>query len=166
MTPWEATSHLEDPLTRGVLPRRLAAAVVDAAVLALLSGLAWLLLTALGILTLGLGFHLLALLPVIPFAYHLTFIAGRSGATPGQSALGLAVRRNDDLGRPTLWQAFVWTLGFYLTVAAGVIWFAAALLTTRRRTLHDLASGLVVLRTRALTGGAGFWNMPPGRPRS
>ena len=45
------------------------------------------------------------MLPFVPFCYHLLFVAGRASATPGQQALGLVVRRNDDLGRPTPVQA-------------------------------------------------------------
>ena len=39
-----------------------------------------------------------------------------------------------------------------------------ALFTVRRRTLHDLLSGLVVVRSRALTRGLASWNMQGGSP--
>jgi uncharacterized RDD family membrane protein YckC len=74
------------------------------------------------------------------------------------------VRRNEDLGQPSALQALVSTLVYYLTVALGVIWMAIALLTVRHRTFHDIASGLVVVRARALTPPSAFWNMPPGGP--
>jgi uncharacterized RDD family membrane protein YckC len=49
-----------------------------------------------------------------------------------------------------------------------VIWLAAALITSRHRTLHDLVSGLVVVRngalSRTLTATAGFANMQRGSP--
>ena len=106
-----------------------------------------------GLLTLGLGLPLLGVLPFVPFCYHLLFVAGPSSATPGQQALGLVVRRNDDLGRPTLAQAFVFTLVFYVTLATTGLLLLIALFTVRRRTLHDLASGLVVVRAHRLRGG-------------
>jgi uncharacterized RDD family membrane protein YckC len=82
-------------------------------------------------------------------------------ATPGQAMLGLIVRRNDDLGRPSFAQALVSVIGFYITIAFGVIWLAVALLTVRRRTFHDMVSCLVVVR--ALQPPAGYWSMPgPG----
>ena len=65
-------------------------------------------------------------------------------------------------------QAFVFTLVFYLTLAATGLLLLIALFTVRRRTLHDLASGLVVVRAHrckaALTGGPGSWNMHGGSP--
>ena len=121
-----------------------------------------------GLLTLGLGLPLLGVLPFVPFFYHFLFVAGRASATPGQQALGLVVRRNDDLGRPTPLQAFVFTLIFYLTLATTGLLLLFALFTVRHRTLHDLASGLVVVRAHrlngALTGGLGSWNMQGGSP--
>ena len=74
------------------------------------------------------------------------------------------MRRNDDLGPPTPLQALVYTLLFYLTLATSGLLLLVALFTVRHRTLHDLASGLVVVRARALTGGLGSWNMQGGSP--
>ena len=124
----------------------------------------WFVLLLFGVLTLGLGLPLLGVLPFVPFCYHLLFVAAPASATPGQQALGLVVRRNDDLGRPTPVQAFIYTLLFYLTLATTGLLLLFALFTIRHRTLHDLASGLVVVRTRALTGGLGSWNMQGGSP--
>ncbi len=151
-------------LTEGVLARRVFAWLIDLLLIGLLLGaLLWLLLLF-GVLTLGLGLPLLGVLPFVPFCYHLLFVAGSASATPGQQALGLVVRRNDDLGRPTPVQALIYTLVFYLTLAATGLLLLVALFTVRKRTLHDLASGLVVVRARALTGGLGSWNMQGGSP--
>ncbi len=76
----------------------------------------------------------------------MLFLAGPLSATPGQSMLGLIVRRNDDFGQPTRLQALVSTLLFYLTLATSGLLLLVALFTVRRRTLHDLLSGLVVVR--------------------
>jgi uncharacterized RDD family membrane protein YckC len=154
----------DDFLTEGVLIRRLFAWVIDV----LLIGLLWVALTIalvlFGLLTLGLGLPMLAILPFVPFCYHLLFLAGPPSATPGQSALGLIVRRNDDLGHPTLAQAVVSTLLFYASLAFSGLPLLLALFTPRRRAPHDLISGLVVVRTRALTRGVGSWNMQGGSP--
>jgi uncharacterized RDD family membrane protein YckC len=146
-------------LTEGVLSRRVFAWVIDVLLIGLILGALLLALLLFGLLTLGLGFSLMAVLPFVPFAYHFLFVAG-SSATPGQQALGLVVRRNDDMGPPTALQALVYTLVFYVTLAATGLLLLIALFTVRRRTLHDIASGLVVVRARALTGGFGSWNMP------
>ena len=152
----------DDRLTDGVLMRRVWAWVVDFLLLAVVLAVLWVLLALFGLVTLGLGLPLLGLLPIVPFAYHTLFIAGSSGATPGQSLLDLAVRRDEDLGPASLMQAVLFTGGLYLTLAAGVVWLAAALFIPRKRALHDLISGLVVVRRGALTAAPAFGNMPRG----
>ncbi len=151
-------------LTEGVMTRRVVAWLLDMLLIALILGALWVVLLMFGLLTLGLGLPLLGILPFVPFCYHLLFVAGASSSTPGQRALGLVVRRDDDLGPPSFAQAFVYTLGFYLTLATTGLLLLFALFTVRHRTLHDLASGLVVVRTRALTRAFGSWNMQGGSP--
>jgi uncharacterized RDD family membrane protein YckC len=154
-------------LTQGVLTRRIVAWFLDLMLLALLIVGLWLALLLFGLLTLGLGLPLLGALPFVPFCYHVLFLAGPSSATPGQQMLGLVVRRNDDFERPNALQAVISTIVFYLTLATCGLLLLVALLTIRRRTLHDLASGLVVVRAQAvqtLTPGFGYGNMPGGSP--
>jgi uncharacterized RDD family membrane protein YckC len=151
-------------LTEGVLTRRVFGWLIDLLLIGLICVALWLALMLFGVLTLGLGMPLLGILPFVPFCYHMLFLAGPASATPGQSVLGLIVRRNDDLGRPTPVQALVSTLLFYATLATSGLLLLIALFTVRRRTLHDLISGLVVVRARALTRGPGSWNMPGGTP--
>jgi uncharacterized RDD family membrane protein YckC len=154
----------DDFLTGGVLTRRVFAWLIDG----LLIGLVWVAmcfaLVLFGLVTLGLGLPMLGILPFVPFCYHLLFLAGPPSATPGQSALGLIVRRNDDLGHPTPAQAVISTLLFYASLAFCGLPLLLALVTVRRRTPHDLISGLVVVRTRALTHSLGSWNMQGGSP--
>lgn len=156
----------DEVLTRGVLRRRIIAWLLDLVLIALLVCLAWSALLAFGLMTLGFGLPLLALLPLVPFCYHLFFLAGPLAATPGQALMGLIVLRNDDFGRPLPAQALVSTVCFYLTLALGVIWLAVAILTIRKRTFHDMLSGLVVVRRRALTPATPTWNMAGGFPHA
>ena len=151
----------EEWLTEGVRTRRIVAWFIDLLLIGLIIGGLWFVLLLFGLLTLGLGFPLMGILPFIPFCYHFLFVAG-SGATPGQQAMGLAVRRDDDLGPPTALQALIYTLVFYVTLALTGLLLLISLFTIRKRTLHDIASGLVVVRARALTGGFGSWNMQGG----
>jgi len=107
----------------------------------------------------------MSILPFVPFCYHLLSLLGSASATPGQQMLGLTVRRDFDLGPPTGLQALVSTLMFYLTLATSGLLLVVALFTTRHRALHDLVSGLVVVRGRAmqaLTAPGGGWNMQGG----
>ena len=146
----DAAWQQDAELTRGVLVRRVVAWMIDAAILAVLLSVAWTVTALFGILTLGLGMPLMALLPAIPFAYSWAFLSSTMAATPGQAMMGLTVRSNDDLQRPTPIQALAFTLAYIATIALGAIWLAIALLTPRNRAPHDLISGLVVVRTQAV----------------
>ena len=150
-------------LTEGVLIRRVFAWLIDVLLLGLILAALWFVLMLFGLLTFGSACRCSAACRSCRSA--ITAVRRRpASATPGQQALGLVVRRNDDLGRPTPLQALVSTLMFYLTLATTGLLLLFALFTVRHRTLHDLASGLVVVRARALTGGLGSWNMQGGSP--
>ncbi len=156
-------------LTRGVMSRRVFGWCIDLLLLALILLVLWVVFMLFGLLTLGLGFPLLGALPFVPFCYHVLFLAGPSSATPGQQFMGLVVRRNDDFGRPSPLQAVISTLVFYLTLATSGLLLLVALITDRHRTLHDLVSGLVVVRAEAmqpLTLPFGYGNIPGGSPNA
>jgi uncharacterized RDD family membrane protein YckC len=142
----QAFATFDRGLTEGVMFRRIVAWLLDCFFIAVILAGLWVVLFLFGLLTLGLGFPLLSVLPIVPVLYHWLFLASGMAATPGQSLMGLIVRRNDDLGPPTALQALAFTLLFYLTLMLGVIWMAVALVTTRHRTVHDMISGLVVIR--------------------
>lgn len=154
----------DEMLTHGAIPRRIAAFVIDGVILVVL----WLVLhTALlvfGVLTLGLGMPLLLLLPVVPPLYNWLGLVSSLSATPGQALLGLAVRRNDDMGPPGALAAAVWVGGFYLSLALSGLPLLLVLFSDRRRAAHDIVAGLAVVRSQALTPDGGFWNMAPGGP--
>ena len=141
----------EAALTWQVLRRRVAAAVIDALLCLALAGLLILSGVILGVLTFGLGLALLTLLPAIPVLYHWLFLAFMS-ATPGQRMMGLVVRRDADLGPPDGAQALVWALGFALTLTftGGLLWLLVVMFTIRKRALHDIIPGLVIVRAAAL----------------
>jgi uncharacterized RDD family membrane protein YckC len=158
-----AIPYLDDDfLTGGVMSRRVVAWVIDLFLIGMLIWVLWWILVMFGLLTLGLGFGAMSVLPLVPFCYHFFSLLGVASATPGQRMLGLTVRRNDDLGPPTGPQAVVAVLLLYFTLATSGLLLVVALFTTRHRTLHDVVSGLVVVRVRALTAGGGGWNMYGG----
>ena len=152
----------DDFLTSGVVARRCLGWLIDAVLIVLLTLAIWWVLFLFGLLTFGLGFGALAILPWVPFLYQFLSLLGVRSATPGQRAMGLTVRRDDDLGPPSALQALVFVLVFYLTIATSGLLLVVALFTRRRRTLHDIISGLAVVRTGALTAAGGGWNIPPG----
>jgi uncharacterized RDD family membrane protein YckC len=154
--------YIDDYLTAGVMSRRCVAWVIDVALIALLISILWWMLFMFGLLTFGLGWGVMSVLPFVPFCYHFFSLLGVASATPGQRMVGLTVRRNDDFGPPNGLQAFLSVLCFYLTLATSGLLLVVALFTTRHRTLHDLVSGLVVVRVEALTAPGGGWNMHGG----
>lgn len=136
----------DEAFIAGVMSRRCLAWLLDAVLIGLLVGVLCLVLLLFGLLTFGLGFGALAVLPAVPFLYHFVSLVRPASATPGQAMMGLTVRRDEDLGPPTGLQALIFTVVFYLTMATSGLLLLIALFTVRHRTLHDLASDLVVVR--------------------
>jgi uncharacterized RDD family membrane protein YckC len=157
---------LEDRLTGGLLTRRVVAWVLDAMFIAAIGTVIWLFLAAFTVLTLGFGAPLFALLALLPPFYGFLSLLTPMQASPGMALMGLIVVRDADLGSPTVLQAVVYIAAYWITMAAGVIWTAVAVITTRHRTFHDMISGLVVVRRTALrahlTSAPSGWNMPGG----
>jgi len=143
----DITAHY---LTRGVMFRRVLALLMDMILIGLTMWLLFWGLAFFGLITFGLGLGALSIMPFVPFLYHFLSLLGGSAATPGQMLLGLTVRRTDDLLPPLPLQALIYVVLFYLTIAATGLLFLVALFTRQHRTLHDLFSGLVVVRTDAL----------------
>ena len=140
----------ETALTAGITMRRVGGWLVDAILLGLLLVLLHVGLWIVGFLTFGLGWFMLGGLWVVPIVYVFAFVASPVQATPGQSLAGLRVVRDDDLGSPTPAQALVYAIGYAVTMAAGAFWLIAAFFTRRARCLHDIVSGVAVLRADAL----------------
>ena len=131
---------------RGILARRVFAYWVDLFCIALLVALAWLVLWLLAIASLGLLSPLLLLLGLIPVLYHTLSIGGPHSATPGMRLTGVEVRSWTG-ERPSYLQAFVQTILFYVTVyPTWSLVLLVALFNERRRTLHDILAGTLVIR--------------------
>jgi uncharacterized RDD family membrane protein YckC len=136
----------DEDFVAGVLTRRCFALLIDAVLISVLLVVFWVVLFLFGLLTLGLGFGVMAVLPGVPFLYHFLSLLRTASATPGQALMGLTVRRDSDLGPPSGIQALIFTVVFYLTMATSGLLLLVALFTVRHRTLHDMASDLVVVR--------------------
>jgi len=152
-------------LTGGVLIRRVIAWVIDLIVIGVIVFGLGIMIWMLGFATFGLAWSMLAVLPFVPALYHGLSLLGPTSATAGQQLCGLIVRRNDDLGPPTPLQAAIAVGVYYVTWALSGILLVIALFTARARTLHDMASGLVVVRSdamAALTEARRSWNMGVG----
>lgn len=149
MSYFYASPPTADFLTAGVLSRRVFGWLLDIVLIGLLTMLLHWLLILFGVLTLGIGFSALALLPAVPFLYNFLSLLSLPSATPGQRITGLTVRRHADLGPPGAIQALVYVVLYYATLAMPLL-LLVALFTPRHRTLHDLLTGLVVVRVEAM----------------
>jgi uncharacterized RDD family membrane protein YckC len=131
----------------GVVWRRIFAYAVDVAILLALSFAVWSGLVVAGLLSFGLLWAVIpAALAVLPIAYHGLLVGGARSATVGMSLFGLEVRSWTGQ-RPTVWQAILMAVLFYATIGpTGGLVLLVALFNGRRRTLHDLLSGTVVVR--------------------
>lgn len=139
------TSSQDALLTQGVLARRFLALVVDGICITVLGWLLAFGITVLGFLTLGLGWLAFHIIPWLPLLYY-TLLIGSEGATPGQRAMGIAVRQEADLSPPSMAQALVWALLLGVSFALGCVPFALGLVSQRHRMAHDVLAGLVVIR--------------------
>lgn len=131
---------------QGVLIRRVFGYWVDLLCIGLLIALAWVVFSMLAIASLGLLSPLLLILGLIPVLYHTLTIGGPHSATPGMRLTGVEVRSWTG-ERPGYLQALVQTILFYVTVyPTWSLVLVIALLDRRRRTLHDMLAGTLVIR--------------------
>jgi uncharacterized RDD family membrane protein YckC len=144
--PPDLAPDADDALTDGVLRRRGVAWLFDSVLIGA-AMVAWLgFATGFTVLTLGLGVGAYGMLPAIPLAYSWISIVSPLSATPGQALMGLVMLDNDSFARPTILQALLWIIGYWLSL--GLLWllFFLAIFTQRKRCLHDIVAGVVVLR--------------------
>ncbi|HYE50130.1 MAG TPA: RDD family protein [Azospirillaceae bacterium] len=136
----------EDARLEGVRVKRMVAYVIDLIIIAVLSLPVVLVFALLGLLSLGLLTPVLApLLAAVPLAYHTLLIGGGRSATVGMRMMGIEVRTHDG-GRPDMVRAFLQTALFYLSVAlTSALILLVSLVAERKRTLHDLLAGTVVV---------------------
>lgn len=135
-------------LYEGVRTRRVFAFLIDYFFVALLMIPFAIVVALLGVVTLGLGWALFGVLfPLVALTYVWTTLGGERQATPGMSMMGVRLERLD--GRKVdglfaiLHSVLFWAANALLTPF--VLLFA--LITDRKRTLHDLLLGTVVVRT-------------------
>ncbi len=141
----ETWAPIDPSRLEGVLTRRVFAYLVDFCIIGFLVVSAMILFFGVTLLSFGILSPIFGLLAVIPAAYH-TLTIGLGGATWGQRGMGLLVT-DMALQPPTLLQALVQTILFYLTVpTTGGLALLAVFFLPRRRALHDLLAGTQILR--------------------
>jgi uncharacterized RDD family membrane protein YckC len=145
--------HAFNPVTQpqlfdGVIGKRIMAFIVDAVIIVLLTALAYVAVAVLGILTLGLAWLLFGLVfPAVGLGYNAVTIGGRNSATVGQRMMGLEVRMWFG-GKVTPLIAAFHALLFWFSLVIFCPILLWALFDSRKRCLHDILAGVVVINRR------------------
>jgi uncharacterized RDD family membrane protein YckC len=139
------TSRLPLGALDGVRTRRILALCLDLIVVSILSFSIWL---ALLIATFGLSLVLLPpLFPFVAFFYNGLSVSGSNMATPGMRTAGIQMRMAEDGSRVPFIAAAIHAVLFYLSWSFPPI-FLLALVTSDKRCLHDMLSGVIFIRRR------------------
>ena len=149
-TDYSKQPNAYDPVTqprlfRGVIRKRIVAFIVDAIIILVLTIVAYVVVGLLGILTLGLAWLLFGLVfPAVGLGYNALTIGGVNSATIGQRMMGLEVRMWFG-GRVTPLIAAFHALLFWFSLAIFCPILLWALFDPRKRCLHDILAGVVVI---------------------
>lgn len=148
-TPRHATEPAATQAVKGVLFARLGAWIVDALLIVVFAWLLTIVITIIGLATLGAGWMLLPAVGLIAaLSYAALTIGGPRQATPGMRMAGIKVMRADG-GRPDGLAAAAHALLFWVAAGTGVLLaltIAIGLMRADRRLGHDLLTGLVLVR--------------------
>ncbi|WP_319531396.1 RDD family protein [uncultured Cohaesibacter sp.] len=135
----------------GILSRRALAFLFDAFMICILMIVFSLVIAVLGIVTLGLGFLLYAILfPVTALGYAAVTLGSYKAATPGMRLMGLEMRLWYG-AKPYALLAIMHSLLFW--VAGSILTpfvLLVGLFTSRKQLLHDIVLGTVVIDRDAL----------------
>ena len=157
--------HAYDPATNpelfeGVLARRVVAFIIDFIIIAVPVVLAAMFIFAFGIVTLGLGWALYWLLPaasvIWAIAYFGLTLGGPSSATIGMRVMDLEMRTW--YGAPAYFVlGAVHAIAFWFTVSFfSPLILLVAFFNERRRLLHDILLGTVIINSPARAAMRGF----------
>lgn len=141
-------THLDDwRLYQGVRTRRMVAFLIDYAIVGLLLIPFAILVAIFGLITLGIGWALFSILfPAVALAYIWNTVGGPRQATVGMRMMDIRLERLD--GKPI--DGLLAVVHSVLFWAANVVLTPFILLATlfldRKRTVHDLLLGTVVVR--------------------
>jgi uncharacterized RDD family membrane protein YckC len=143
-----AGRHDDVRLYEGVRTRRIFAFLIDYAIVLLLMIPFGFLVLLLGLLTLGFGWVLFGILfPAVALSYVWTTLGGPRQATKGMQAMSIHLERLDG-GQVDGMLALVHSVLFWAANAVLTpLILLATLVLDRKRTVHDLLLGTVVVRS-------------------
>lgn len=146
-------AHAFNPVTQpqlfeAVIRKRCVAFIVDAIIILALTAIAYIAVAVLGVLTLGLAWLLFGLVfPAVGLGYNAITVGGPNSATIGMRMMGLTVPMWYG-GKVTPLIAAFHALLFWFSL---VIFFPIllwAFFDQRKRCLHDILAGVVVINRR------------------
>lgn len=144
------SSAYDDPSAyHGTTSKRVFAYLIDAVVVTMAAVAVWVGMGIVGLASFGLLLPLQPLaVALVPLVYHVGLIASPRAATLGMRLFGIRVADAMTGAPPSLVQAIIQIIAFYGSVAL-TAWLILifALFNSRRRTLHDVLAGTVVLNT-------------------
>jgi uncharacterized RDD family membrane protein YckC len=138
-----------DPLTapalfESIVNKRIFAYVIDFVLVSFVAGVMWVFAAIIGIVTLGLGFGLIAaLIPLFPFVYDTITIGALGGGTLGMRIMGIHVRSLSGT-TPSMIQALIMSVLCFLSFAFPLV-LLFPLFHPQRRALHDIAARTIVI---------------------
>jgi uncharacterized RDD family membrane protein YckC len=151
-TPYNA-ARTPDPASlpeayQGVLWRRTLAYFIDLFCIGVLAVLLWIVFLVVSAVSFGLlGPVLWFLFGLIPLAYHTLLLSGPRSATWGMRCFDVELRSVSG-ARPGFLQALAQTALFYITIGATCsLILLLVFFNRRRRTLHDVLAGTVLVRS-------------------
>jgi len=143
-------SACDDPSAyEGTTSKRVFAYLIDAILVFTVAGAVWLGMGIVGLATFGLLLPLQPLaVALVPLVYHVGLIASPRAATLGMRLFGIRVTDAMTGAPPSLTQVIIQIVAFYGSVAL-TAWLILifALFNSRRRTLHDILAGTVVINS-------------------
>lgn len=135
-------------LYAGVRTRRVMAFFIDYVIVALLTIPFAVVIFLLGIITLGLGWMLFTILvPLLAFSYVALTMGGSKQATVGMQMMDIRLERTDGKRVDALLAVVHSVLFWAGNVILSPFILLATLVLDRKRTIHDLLLGTVVVRS-------------------
>lgn len=142
--------HAYDPVAQpqlfaGVISKRIMAFIVDAIIILILTVIAYVVVTILGVITFGLAFLLWGIVfPVVGLGYNALTVGGPKSSTLGMRFMGLTVRTWFG-GKVSPLVAAFHALLFWFSLVIFCPILLWALFDSRKRCLHDILAGVVLI---------------------
>lgn len=141
---------LHPGLYRDVLARRIVAFIIDAIVVGLLMIPVFLVMLVLTVITFGLAWVLMPpAFVVVALAYIAYTLGGPASATVGQRVMGIELRAGTGMRLCPL-LAIIHACLFWVSMTLTPLILLVGMFNTRKRLLHDILTGTVMLDSDAL----------------